>query len=72
VQPLQRLLPLLTTSSTPQSNGDGVGDGNGSDGYGGAPLQRLSPSHTSLTPQSNGDGVGDGDGSNGYSNKGDG
>jgi hypothetical protein len=64
------MLPLPTTSSTPQSNGDGMGNSNGSDGYGGAPLQRLLPSPTSLTPQSNGDGVGDGDGSNGYGNKG--
>jgi hypothetical protein len=32
VQPLQRLLPL-PTSSKPQSNKDVVGDGNGSDGY---------------------------------------
>jgi hypothetical protein len=30
---LQRLSPL-PTSLTPQSNGDGVGDGNGSNGYG--------------------------------------
>ncbi len=31
-QPLQRLSPL-PTSSTPQSNGDCMGDGDGSDGY---------------------------------------
>jgi hypothetical protein len=53
-----------------QSNGDDVGNGDGSDRYGDAPLQRLTPSPTSSTTQSNGDGVGDGDGSNGYSDKG--
>ncbi len=55
---------------TPQSNGDGVGDGDRSDGYGDASLQRLLPSPTSSTPQSNGDGVGDGNGSNSYGDKG--
>jgi hypothetical protein len=69
VQPLQRLLPL-PISLTPQSNDDGVDDGNGSNGYGNTPLQRLLPSPTSLTPQSNGDGVGNGNGSNGYGRKG--
>jgi hypothetical protein len=55
---------------TLQSNSIAVGNGNGSNGYGNAPLQQLSPSHTSLTPQSNGDGMGNGNGSNGYGNKG--
>jgi hypothetical protein len=47
-----------------------MGDGDGSNGYGKVPLQRLMPLSTSLTPQSNGDGVGDGNGSNGYGDKG--
>jgi hypothetical protein len=57
VQPLQWLSPS-PTSSTPQSSGNGVGDGNGSNGYGGKLLQRLLPLPTSLTPQSNGNGHG--------------
>ena len=47
-----------------------MGNGNGSNGYGNAPLQRLSPLPTFLTPQSNGNGADNGDGSNGYGNKG--
>jgi hypothetical protein len=69
VQPLQWLSPL-STSSTPQSNSNGVGDGNESIGYGDKPLQQLLLLPASLTPQSTDDAVGNDNGSNSYSNKG--
>jgi hypothetical protein len=69
VQPLQRLLPS-PTSLTPLSNGNGVGNGDGSDYYGNLPLQGLLPLPTPSTPQSNSDGMGNGNGSNGYGDKG--
>jgi hypothetical protein len=64
VQLLQQLLSS-STFSTPQSNSDGVGNGNRSNGYGDKPLQRLLPLLTSLTLQSTGNAMGDDDGSDG-------